>query len=347
MVSDAGPERVRRGHLGTVLRLSGLQYAQRLDAHLVRRRCHRRICRRPSSRNPTGCTTGMEAGSGNLRVSQVIIPFKRAPAGLAHSRCITVITDPSFAPKMASGSPSSCCRTRCGRCSNPTCARKPPTTQSFRKTQDMRTDTSNNTVYADANGTIAYFHGNFIPKRDTSFDFTHPVDGSNPATEWQGPHASRTPLPCCNPSNGWLFNSNNWPFSAAGDQSPKRENYPRYMWTRGENPRGPHAIEVLSRYPQRDLGQPDRRRLRRPPDRLRRAAAAAVRRTMTPWPADDPRRAELKEAIETLRAWNRRTAADSVATAVAIFWGQGLIERNGAGGARCRRTCLRLSGRPI
>src|SRR6185437_16058488 len=60
---------------------------------------------------------------------------------------------------------------------------------SFRKTQEMRTDTSNNTVYADADGTIAYFHGNFIPKRDPKFDFTHPVDGSNPATEWQGPEA--------------------------------------------------------------------------------------------------------------------------------------------------------------
>ncbi|HEY2464676.1 MAG TPA: penicillin acylase family protein, partial [Steroidobacteraceae bacterium] len=118
---------------------------------------------------------------------------------------------------------------------------------SFRKTQDMRTDTSNNTVYADANGTIAYFHGNFIPKRDTSFDFTHPVDGSNPATEWQGPHAIADTITLLNPSNGWLYNSNNWPFTAAGDQSPKRENYPRYMWTTGENPRGPHAIEVLSR----------------------------------------------------------------------------------------------------
>ena len=111
---------------------------------------------------------------------------------------------------------------------------------SFLKTQDMRTDTSNNTVYADANGTIAYFHGNFIPKRDTSFDFTHPVDGSNPATEWQGPHAVADTITLLNPSNGWLFNSNNWPFSAAGDQSPKRENYPRYMWWKGENPRGPH-----------------------------------------------------------------------------------------------------------
>jgi acyl-homoserine-lactone acylase len=200
---------------------------------------------------------------------------------------------------------------------------------SFRKTQDMRTDTSNNTVYADANGTIAYFHGNFIPKRDTSFDFTHPVDGSNPATEWQGPHAVADTITLLNPSNGWLFNSNNWPFSAAGEQSPKRENYPRYMWTKGENPRGPHAVEVLSKL--RDAS-------------LDSLIAAGYDGHLTAFdllvppliaaydalPGADPRRADFREPIEALRAWNRRTSADSVATALAIYWGQGLIERNGA-----------------
>ena len=200
---------------------------------------------------------------------------------------------------------------------------------SFRKTQDMRTDTSNNTVYADASGTIAYFHGNFIPKRDTSFDFTHPVDGSNPATEWHGPHAIADTITLLNPSNGWLFNSNNWPFSAAGEQSPKVENYPRYMWTKGENPRGPHAVEVLSKLRGATL------------DSL---IAAGYDGHLTAFdillpplihaydalPGADPRRASLGEAIDMLRTWNRRTSADSVATAVAIFWGQGLIERNGA-----------------
>ncbi len=200
---------------------------------------------------------------------------------------------------------------------------------SFRKTQDMRTDTSNNTVYADADGTIAYFHGNFIPRRNTAFDFTRPVDGSNPATEWQGPHPIEDTITLLNPSNGWLFNSNNWPFSAAGDQSPKQRNYPRYMWTKGENPRGPHAVEVLSKIRNATL------------DGL---IAAGYDGHLTAFdvllpplfaaydalPAADPRRAGLKDAVATLRGWNRRTSQDSVATAIAIFWGQGLIERNGS-----------------
>jgi acyl-homoserine-lactone acylase len=200
---------------------------------------------------------------------------------------------------------------------------------SFRKIQDMRTDTSNNTVYADADGTIAYFHGNFIPKRNTAFDFTRPVDGSNPATEWQGPHALAETITLLNPSNGWIFNTNNWPFSAAGAMSPKRENYPVYMWRKGENPRGLHALEVLQNI--RDVTL----------DKLIAAGYDAhltgfdvlLPPLFTSYDAlspDDPRHAELQLAIDTLRHWNRRTGVDSVATAIAIFWGQELVERKGA-----------------
>ena len=196
----------------------------------------------------------------------------------------------------------------------------------FRKTQDMRTDTSNNTVYADADGTIAYFHGNFIPKRNTAFDFTRPVDGSNPATEWQGAHAVADTITLLNPSTGFIFNTNNWPFSAAGTASPKRENYPAYMWIKGENPRGIHALEVLQNihgvtvdsliaagYDPHLTGF----------DVLLPPLIAAF----DALPAADPRRPALQEAIASLRSWDRRTAADSVPTAIAMFWGEELVVR--------------------
>ena len=200
---------------------------------------------------------------------------------------------------------------------------------SFRKTQDLRTDTSNNTVYADADGTIAYFHGNFIPRRNTAFDFTRPVDGSDPATEWQGPHAVEDTITLLNPSSGFILNTNNWPFSAAGPASPKRENYPAYMWTKGENPRGIHALEVLQNIHGVTL------------DSL---IAAGYDGHLTAFdvllpplfasfdalPAGDARRTALTDAITSLRSWDKRTSADSVPTAVAIFWGLALVERKGA-----------------
>ncbi|MGO9935543.1 MAG: penicillin acylase family protein [Steroidobacteraceae bacterium] len=196
----------------------------------------------------------------------------------------------------------------------------------FRKTQDLRTDTSNNTVYADADGTIAYFHGNFIPQRNTAFDFTRPVDGSNPATEWQGAHAVEDTITLLNPSTGFIFNTNNWPFSAAGSASPKPENYPAYMWTTGENPRGIHALEVLQNIRSVTL------------DSLIAAGYDAhltgfdvllppLIAAFDALPADDPRRVELKDAVASLRGWDRRTSADSVPTAIAMFWGEELAER--------------------
>ena len=60
---------------------------------------------------------------------------------------------------------------------------------------ELRTNSSNNTMYADADGNIAYFHGNFIPMRDTQFDWTKPVDGSNPATEYGTAHRRRSTIP--------------------------------------------------------------------------------------------------------------------------------------------------------
>jgi acyl-homoserine-lactone acylase len=199
----------------------------------------------------------------------------------------------------------------------------------FRKTQDLRTDTSNNTVYADADGTIAYFHGNFIPKRNTKFDFTHPVDGSDPATEWQGPHAVADTITLLNPTTGFIFNTNDWPFSAAGSASPKRENYPVYMWTKGENARGIHALEVLQNI--RGVTVDSLIAAGYDPhltgfDVLLPPLFAAF----DALPADDPRRAAMQEPIASLRGWDKRTAADSVPTAVAIFWGVELVERKGA-----------------
>ncbi len=116
---------------------------------------------------------------------------------------------------------------------------------SFRKTMELYTNSSNNTIFADAKGNIAYFHANFVPKRDTSFDWTRPVDGSNAATEWRGLHTiDESPL-VVNPASGWLYNTNNWPYSAAGANSPQQSKYPAYMDRSGENARGLHAIRVL------------------------------------------------------------------------------------------------------
>lgn len=201
----------------------------------------------------------------------------------------------------------------------------------FRRTMDLRTNSSNNTVYADADGTIAYFHGNFLPVREPRFDWRRPVDGSDPATEWKGLHPVAETITLFNPPVGWIQNTNNWPFAAAGPDSPRRADYPYYAWGAprydAENPRGVNAVRVLTG--RRDFTL----------DRLITAAydpyLAAFEQLLPPLfraydeaPAAPSLKARLAEPIATLRAWDRRSSTASVATAVAHFWGQDLLDRS-------------------
>ena len=116
----------------------------------------------------------------------------------------------------------------------------------FREMMNMRTNSSNNTVYADAQGTIGYYHGNFIPARDPRFNYRRPVDGSDPRTDWQGLHPVEECITLFNPENGWIQNCNSTPFTCAGEFSPKKEDYPEYMSLDRETFRGLHAVRLLT-----------------------------------------------------------------------------------------------------
>ncbi len=116
----------------------------------------------------------------------------------------------------------------------------------FKKTMDIGANPSNNTVYADAEGNIAYWHGNFLPKRDPHYNWSEPVNGTIKNTEWQGFHPVDESVHLYNPKNGWLQNCNSTPFTVAGEFSPKKTNYVSYLAPDHENYRGINAVRVLS-----------------------------------------------------------------------------------------------------
>lgn len=191
----------------------------------------------------------------------------------------------------------------------------------FRDMMDIRTNSSNNTVYADSNGNIAYYHGNFVPKRDTRFDFSKPVDGSNPATDWQGIHTVDESITLLNPENGWLQNCNSTPFTAALEYSPKQEDYPVYMAPDPENFRAVHAIRVLKN--QKDFTL----------DKLINVAYDPYLPTfekMIPGlieafdklPEYDSR---LNRPMDVLRDWDYRVSVDTVAMTLAHYYGEAFM----------------------
>ncbi|HSM05299.1 MAG TPA: penicillin acylase family protein [Longimicrobiales bacterium] len=193
---------------------------------------------------------------------------------------------------------------------------------------EAHTNSSNNTLFADADGNVAYLHSNFVPKRDTRFDYDAPVDGSDPSTDWQGIHDLDESPNSINPATGFAFCTNNWPWSASGAASPDADDFPAYMDRGSENARGIHALMLLEGRSDFTL------------EGLQDAAydsylpafeedVPTLVRAVDALGADHPRKAELDEAAALLQDWDLRWDTASVATSIAVFWGTEL-----AGAAR-------------
>lgn len=196
----------------------------------------------------------------------------------------------------------------------------------FRNMMDIRTNSSNNTVYADSEGNVAYYHGNFVPRRDPQFDYSKPVDGTDPATDWQGVHTVDETITVLNPPNGWIQNCNSTPFTAAAEFSPKREDYPRYMAPDPENFRGIHAVRVLTGVS--GLTLDGLIELAYDPylpgfEQLVPGLVQAFDESGQDYP-------ELADEIDVLRAWDFRVSADSVAMSLAHFYGTQLLSDIGS-----------------
>jgi acyl-homoserine-lactone acylase len=196
---------------------------------------------------------------------------------------------------------------------------------SFMRISNLKANSSNNAVVADDKGNIAVLAPEFMPRRDNRFDYTRPVDGSNPAADWHGLHDPSQLPNTIDPPNGWVFNSNDWLYSAAGANSPRPQNFPRYLDTAGESYRTVHATRLLS--------QPGKWSL----DRLQTAAfdsaqpsfEVLVPMLVSAWqalPASDPRKARLAQPIAALGAWDKRWGIASVPNTLAQFWGDELVK---------------------
>ena len=197
---------------------------------------------------------------------------------------------------------------------------------SYMKVAALQANSSNNTIFADDKGEIAYLHPQFIPRRDNRFDYTKPVDGSDPATDWKGLTALNELPRVLNPPNGWIMNTNDWPYSAAGAYSPKREDYPRYMDMVGENPRGIHATLLLTG--QRDFTLASL--ITNAFDSYLPEFARQIPILVADYdalPATDPLKQKLAGQIAMLRRWDCRWGITSMPTTLAVFWGDILWDK--------------------
>jgi acyl-homoserine-lactone acylase len=190
----------------------------------------------------------------------------------------------------------------------------------FKKTLSLLGNISNNTVYADADGNIAYWHGNRIPKRNNKIDWSKPVDGTSSTYEWNGYHRIEELIQSINPPNGWIQNCNSTPFTVAGDFSPKKINYPAYMAPDGENFRGLNAVRVLNEKKNYDLDDV----IEAGYDRRLTAFEILIPALIKAYENSNSKTdySYLSVPILTLKKWDFRCDEKSIATTLAVHFGE-------------------------
>ena len=183
----------------------------------------------------------------------------------------------------------------------------------YKRVMDMRANTSNNTVYADNKGNIAYWHGNYVPRRDGALDWGIPQDGSSSKIDWQGLHSVDQLVHVYNTATGWIQNCNSTPFTVSGKSSPIRSNFPVYMAPDGENFRDRNAVRLFSQTGKLDLqsliGLGYDRRLMAFETLLPALVTAASQES------------DLAEVVKELKSWDYNASESSIAQTIAIRWG--------------------------
>jgi acyl-homoserine lactone acylase PvdQ len=197
--------------------------------------------------------------------------------------------------------------------------------EDYKKTMELKANSSNNTVFADSKGNIAYWHGNFIPKRNVIYDWTKPLNGSDPGTDWQGLHDVSEIVHSYNPASGWLQNCNSTPFTVAGKDSPDKNNYPSYMAPDAQNARGINAERVLQRESLFTLNK----LIAVANDPYLAGFEELIPSLVSAYKSSTDRQlvSKLREPIALLEGWNKSYGVKSVPTTLAIYWGQELRQQ--------------------
>jgi penicillin amidase len=193
----------------------------------------------------------------------------------------------------------------------------------FREALEIQALPAMNIMYADRYGNIFYIYDGMIPVRNEGLDWDRPVDGSVPENGWKGFHPVGELPQLLNPVSGYLQNCNSDPFHTTSSGNPAPAGFPRYMVAHeSENARSERSrqlLDTLQEFSLESLGRAIMDTYVHDADRwLPLLFEEFGRLGRENRQQADP----LREAVDSLRSWDRRAHVDSRAASLYFIFAE-------------------------
>lgn len=169
---------------------------------------------------------------------------------------------------------------------------------------------STNTIYADDQDNIYYLSNGIIPQRSKNYNWRGTLPGNTSETQWEDDFIPFDSLPqLLNPPSGYLYNTNNTPFSCTDPAYNIKETplnlQMGFQRTGKENNRSARLLELL--VAEDTLSYADFKRIKydlKYPDSLRHVFIPNLELMLD---LDPSKQDSIQEAVRLLNNWDRST----------------------------------------